>query len=208
METNYSQIILNIVTIISIIVGLNYLRPIKNNVYGATFTYWENIKVRLSIILQYLSKDYNIINNLYSKTTRENWSGALTPNDNSILRFKNIVDETLKYIESAENQMPVYVGWSKDYQVIINFLVDVVVNDITNPNNFFKYKNKQTMMERDNYCKKICSTISTINNAIIDKQTILEKQLCRYNKISSIVLNLSVSQILTTLKQKVLRKSQ
>ncbi len=169
-----SSILMGVIAII----GINYLKPLKDKTVTATFTFWAQLRVRLISIKKWLDQDCGLLDNLYSPSAKKDIS-ELTPQNTRIQEFKKIVQSTIKYIEDADDQMPAYEGWSDDYSALIGYLQDMIVYDICNHDDFFKFNKKITDNDREKYKNEICDTIDRVCDGIKKKQSEIEKKLCK-----------------------------
>ena len=124
----------------------------------------------------YISCDVGVLDNLYSSDSRKNWD-ILSPDDSRIEEFKSIVNEALNFLKRSPDQMPAYNGWSKDYGELIKFLNDVIVFDVCNNDQHFKFYDEKTLEERNKYAKEIQDLIQKMHSGIAKKQESIESQL-------------------------------
>ena len=158
------------------IIGLGYIKPLKDKTRAATFTFWSQLSVRLTVIRKWIEQDNGLLDNMYSGNAKIEWS-VLAPSTERITQFKEIVQSTLDYIKETSDQMPAYKGWSKDYAEIINYLSDMVIYDIANNSEYFKFVTPVSENARTQYCSEICDTISKICTHIEAKQKKIEKKI-------------------------------
>lgn len=161
------------------ILGLSFIKPLKDKTFSATFTFWSQLRVRLKNISDWLEQDKDLLNNMYNSNIRKTWS-TLTPEIDRIESFKEIVEETLQYIQQAADQMPAFVGWSKEYNETIKNLQEFILFDICEPNKYFKYNKPETIEQRNQYISSICSSIDLLCNEIEEKQNKLEKKILKH----------------------------
>ncbi len=72
--------------------------------------------------------------------------------------------------------MPAYIGWTQDYNQIVEFLNDMIQFDIKDPDNYFKFKEPKTLQDRKKYCDDICIIMRRLCHNIEIKQREVEKQ--------------------------------
>lgn len=172
-----SHIFINIITGVSIIKGIGYLKGLKEKTNSATFNFWSQLRARLGEILSWLEDDYSLLDNMYEPVARNAWQSELASREERVKDFKKIVEETINYIKSTPDQMPAYKGWTNDYIFLIAFLNDVIKYDVTNANRYFKYRGQISKPERDNICKNICVVLERLCIGITDKQIRIENQI-------------------------------
>lgn len=166
-------ICLNIITGVGLIRGFFYLKSLKEKRYAATFTFWIHLRIRLKELLSWLENENGLICNLYDSKIVAEWESFLPPEKERIVEFKMKVEETIQYIKSTPDQMPAYKGWTADYNVLIDFLNDVIQYDICNSKKYFKFK-KGTMSDMKTYCDSVCNSIRKLCNNIEEKQNDIE----------------------------------
>ena len=177
-------IIISIVTGVSIIRGIRYLKTLKEKQYLATFTFWSQINVRIIRIHNLLTENKGLLNNLYPPKARTLWEVSSPPIE-IVNEFKNLVCQTLEYLESTTDQMPAYLGWSNDFSEFMSFLTEIVQYDICKDNEYFF---NETMMkhptkgDRDKYWKHTRNLTERLMCGIKDRQTLIEAELYRRNK--------------------------
>lgn len=84
------------------IIGLGYIRPLKDKTRAATFTFWSQLSVRLTVIRKWIEQDNGLLDNMYSSDAKKEWS-VLAPNTDRITQFKEIVQSTLNYIKETSD---------------------------------------------------------------------------------------------------------
>ena len=178
---SYCNIISDILVGVVAIIGVGCLKPLKDKTLSATFNFWSQLRVRLLTIKKWLEQDCGLLDNLYSPESKININ-ILTPEDTRIMEFKKNVQSTLEFIENSNDQMPAYIGWSKDYSQMIAYLEDMIVYDIGDPRRFFKFQHQITESDRKKYRDEICTTIFKICHGIEEKQNQIEKRLCEKRK--------------------------
>lgn len=172
----YANIFSSILTGVVAILGLGYLKPLKDKTLSATFTFWSQLSVRLMVVQKWMKLDPSVLNNMYSPEARMGLT-ALTSDEDRIKGFKNAIQSTIDYIESAEDQMPAYRGWSGDYTKLISYLGDMLVYDVCDSEHYFKFSTHATDEDRNEYCKEICETIDKICTEIEKRQKKVEKRI-------------------------------
>lgn len=172
-----STIFLSIVTGVSIIRGIGYLKSYKDRKNAATFTFWSQLRMRLIKLFNWLDNDHSLLDNLYPEDLRNSWESNLQAEAERVAEFKKGVQETIQYIESTSDQMPVYIGWTEDYNKLIEFLYDIIQYDICNPNKYFKFKENKSLRDREQYCVFMCELIKKMCAQIEQKQKDIERHI-------------------------------
>lgn len=172
-----SYIFLNLGLGVGAFRGLRYLKTYKEKRDAATFTFWVQLRVRMMEIKSWLESEYSLVNCLYDKNIRSTWEGESGADDKRIEIFKELVQETLEFIKSSSDQIPAYTGWTDDYNKFIAFLTDVILFDISNGDNYFKFEENCSINERNKYIEEICTTIERICERIVLKQQNIENDL-------------------------------
>lgn len=172
----YANIGVSILTGVVAIIGLGYLKPLKDKTRAATFTFWSQLSVQLTVISKWIEQDNGVLDNMYSGNAKRAWS-VLTPDSERIKQFKEIVQATLNYIKETDDQMPAYEGWSEDYTRVIGYLSDMVVYDISNNTGYFKFVTEASEDQRKKYCSEICDAIKKLCDGIVEKQKEIEKKI-------------------------------
>lgn len=157
--------------------GLKYLKTYKEKRDTATFTFWVQLRVRMMEIKSWLESEGSLVNCLYDKNIRSTWEGESGSDNKRIEIFMKLVQETLEFIKSSSDQMPAYSGWTDDYNKFIAFLTDVILFDISNGDNYFKFEEDCSINERNKYIEDICATIERMCKEIVLKQQDIENEL-------------------------------
>lgn len=178
---NFVGITLDIITMMGIIIGLGCLKVLRDKTYGATFGFWTQFYNRVYELLKWLEDDKSIIDNLYSPQARKPWASNLAPSGSRTREFKERVEEMLKFLEESSDQMPAYIGWTTDYNFLIDFFYDVKQYDICDASDSFKFCTPVDISERDRYCEKIVKTMTHMCHGIKQRQNAIEKRIYKLN---------------------------
>lgn len=166
----------NVFTGVVAIIGIGYIKPLKDKTRAATFTFWSQLSIRLTVIRKWIEHDNGILDNMYSSNAKMGWS-ILAPDTDRIKQFKEIVQATLDYLEETSDQMPAYKGWSEDYTKLIEYLSDIIIYDIADNTGYFKFIAPVREDQREQYCSEICEIIVRICSGIENKQKEIEKKI-------------------------------
>lgn len=173
------SILLNVITGVGIIIGLGYLKSLKDKTYTAAFGFWSQFYNRIYELLRWLKADNSIISNMYSPQARRMWENDLIEVNDRTKEFKEKVQSMLEFMMQESDQMPAYIGWADDYNKLMEFFYDIIQYDICNIHDFFKFCEPVNIEEKNNYCKKIIETMEHICKEIKNRQEILEKRIYR-----------------------------
>lgn len=181
---NFKDLMQGIFIIVSGILaikGIRYINLLRKKRVEVVYGYWTHILIRLKAMKTMIKNDHAIINNLFAPRCVEEWTitGAPTSTDN-ILCFKTTAEETLEFMKQASDQLPAFKGWSENYQHVVDFIIDILFYDITDPNRNFKY-DKGGVDARDEECKKIEGILETMINGIEHEQKSLEKKILKHD---------------------------
>lgn len=170
---------LNFITGVGIIIGLGYLKSLRDKTYNATFGFWAQFYNRIYELLRWLKEDNSVINNLYSPQARKPWENDLAEVSDRTKEFKEKVNDILDFLMHEADQMPAYVGWASDYNKLLEFFYDIVQYDICNTNKCFKFWKPVDIEERNKYCEEVINTMENVCIGIKKRQKILEKRIYR-----------------------------
>ncbi|MCI9175857.1 MAG: hypothetical protein HFH49_13130 [Lachnospiraceae bacterium] len=95
--------------------------------------------------MNWLKEDDTLINNLYDSKIRKTWESELSQDDNRTEEYKVIAKKTIEYIEKTQDQMPAYIGWTSDFNIIVEFLNDLIQYDICDAKRYFKFISHKTL---------------------------------------------------------------
>lgn len=174
--SSVAGIFLSIVTGVSMIFGMRYLKSLKEKKLAASFSFWSQIKLKIIRLHNYLLWNKEIINNLYSSESRIRWEEKEVAMQ-QLQEFKELAVDILNYLDKTPDQMPAYIGWSKDMLEFIDFLSKIVQYDICNNNSMFIKDGIVEKAERDAYYAEICNTMQSLIDGIQIGQNKLEAKL-------------------------------
>lgn len=171
-------ILISIITGVSIILGMRYLKSLKEKYTVATFTFWSQINVRIVRLYSLLKGEKRFLNNMYPPAVQANWeTNNLT--HQRVKEYQDLVKDTLKFLESTDDQMPAYVGWSEDFKEFIQFLTDIIQYDICNNSGQFVENISGIISDRDTYWEKMCGVMERLQVGINKRQKEIEKDICK-----------------------------
>ena len=116
---------------------------------------------------------------MYSNEAKGSWENLLTPSESKIKEFKTIVEETIQYAKSANDQMPAYIGWSDDYNKVLEYLNDMIIYDISNSKYGFKFNTPVSRQDAESYIDSICAVIDKVCMSIDKRQKVIELEILR-----------------------------
>lgn len=166
-----------VIALVVIIIGLSWITPLKEKQHAASFSFWSQVRIRLIRISGYLKSDDKLLFYLYSSGARIEWNGKLGPNPDDCKPLKDAVEETLSFLQDADDQMPPYAGWTDDYTELLNSLTDIIVFDICDSESKYKYLTPVDYSELSELSKTKYLHLDAICEKIENKQKEIEKKL-------------------------------
>lgn len=121
-----SDIIVNVVVIIGGIMGLNYVKKLREKQKESTFNYLTKLNVRLKYFEITVEEfAYDIKTRLVPKRLRRDTSAEkILTVTNMFTQLTKNAEETLKFLKNENDQMPATRGWVDCFNTFIEFLVD------------------------------------------------------------------------------------
>lgn len=169
-------IFLSVITGVSMIFGMRYLKSLKEKKLAASFSFWSQIKLKIIQLLNYMLSNKEIINNFYSTESRLRWEEKEVAMQ-QLEEFKKLTVDIIKYLDETPDQMPAYIGWSNDMLQFIDFLSKVVQYDICKSDSMYLKNGIVEKEERDAYYADICNTMQSLIDGIQRGQAELEVNL-------------------------------
>lgn len=167
----------NFFALVVIIIGLSWLKPLKEKQNAASFTFWSQLRVRLIKVHGHLMANDMCLFYLFDPTVCEGWDGVLAPDPEIFRSLRDTVEETLNFLQGADDQMPPYPGWTNEYTELLGYLTDIVAFDICNPKAKFKYMETVEYGDLLGLRNKVCNLIESISTKIEAKQVFIENKL-------------------------------
>ncbi len=167
----------SLLALVVIIIGLRWIKPLKEKQSAASFTFWSQLRIRLIKIRGYLKSNDQCLYYLYSPGVRNKWDAILAPSPMEFTSLKDAVEETLIFLQSAEDQIPPYPGWTDNYTNLLYYLTDIVIFDICDSSGKFKFTNSVDYSHLSNLQELICNLIDSMCTEIVNKQEDIEKKL-------------------------------
>lgn len=172
------EILISIITGVSVILGLHYLKSLKEKYTVATFTFWSQINVRIVLLCSLLKEEKRFLNNMYPQDIQANWETS-NLSQKRVKEYQDLVKDTLNFLKSTDDQMPAYVGWSEDFKEFIQFLTNIIQYDICNSTGQFVENVSGIISERDTYWENVCSVMERLQAGINKKQKEIEEEICK-----------------------------
>lgn len=163
--------------LVVIIIGLSWLKPLKEKQRAASFTFWSQLRVRLIKIHSHLRANDMCLYYLYDPSVCRQWDGVLAPEPEIFRSLRDAVDETLDFLQGADDQMPPYSGWTSEYTRLLEYFTDIIAFDICESSAKFKYKEKAEYSDLSKLQNKLCELIESICAKIESKQLFIERKL-------------------------------
>lgn len=164
-------------TLVVIVIGLSWLKPLKEKQRAASFTFWSQVRIRLIRIHGHLVANDKCLYYLYDPVVSRQWDGILAPPPETFRSLKDMVEETLNFLQGADDQMPPYLGWTEEYTKLLEYLSDIVAFDICDSTTKFKYKETVEYQDLSQLRDGICKLIKDICDKIKTKQLSIEYKL-------------------------------
>lgn len=167
----------SLLALVVIIIGLNWIKPLKEKQSAASFTFWSQLRIRLIRIRGYIKSNDQCLYYLYGPKARNNWDAILAPSPMEFRSLKDAVEEILTFLQSAEDQIPPYLGWTDNYTNLLDYLTDIVIFDICDSGGKFKFTNPVGYSHLLALQESICTLIDSMCKEIVNKQEDIEKKL-------------------------------
>ncbi len=171
------KIIVGIVAIIGGVIAIMYFRKMREKRLNASFCYLSRLKVRINYLYNTFSDNSeDIIYRFIPEAERRLPDTAKSLFINNIIKtFSNNANETLNFLKQQDDQMPSKRGWTKWFDVFIDFLEDCQnIGD----EKYFKWNNldKNKMNE---YITLNLKNMKKMLDSIIEYQIEVESKICK-----------------------------
>lgn len=163
--------------VVVIIIGLSWLKPLKEKQNAASFTFWSQLRVRLIKVRSYLMANDKCLYYLFDPKVCREWDGVLAPDPEDFRSLKGAVEETINFLQGADDQMPPYLGWTNEYTELLEYLTDIVAFDICDPKAKFRYTDTVEYRYLSGSRDKLSKLIESICTKIKVKQLFIENKL-------------------------------
>lgn len=182
----------SLLALVVIIIGLSWLKPLKEKQSEASFTFWSQLRIRLFRICGHIKSNDQCLYYLYAPEARSDWDAILAPDPDKFRSLKDTVEEALTFLQNAKDQIPPYSGWTDDYTELLGHLTDIIVYDICNSIEKFKFKDPVEYSNLSRTQESICILIDSMCKKIVSKQENIEKKLtiAWYKRIKNVVVKL------------------
>lgn len=167
----------SLLALVVIIIGLSWLKPLKEKQSAASFTFWSQLRIRLIKVRGHLMADEKCLYYLYDPKVSGEWESTLAPEPEDFRPLRDVIEETLNFLQGADDQMPPYSGWTNNYTELLEYFTDIVAFDICNSKAKFKYTTKADYCDLTQLRDKICNLIESICTKIESKQLSIENKL-------------------------------
>ena len=164
----------SILTLIGLLWGTGYIHTLRNKQESVLFGFWSQLRVKLEKIGAFLENDNGLINNIYEPDKRETFEGSVPPKSDQVVRFKKMIDDLDTFLQSSKDQLPAYKGWNTQLNVIIEFITNMNLYDLTDSEESFVVKD---FPEREAYCKTVVTAIKKMCSEIKKKQNKIENRI-------------------------------
>lgn len=163
--------------LVVIIIGLSWLKPLKEKQSAASFTFWSQLRVRLIKVHSHLMANDNCLYYLYDPKVCRGWEGVLAPEPEDFRPLRKVIEETLDFLQKEDDQMPPYHGWTNEYTELLEYLTDIVAYDICDSKAKFKYTDTVEYCSLLQLRDMLCNLIESICEEIKSKQLSIENKL-------------------------------
>ena len=173
-----------VVEIILLVIGTTTFSRYKKKKEAAAFTFWSQFHAYLIEILSWLEQGECIVNNLYTsdlRIKREESNAIFTPE--TLYNFKGRVEEVIRFIQTADNQIPACKGFTKNYNYVIRCMFDMISYDICDPDKRFKYRKQDcNICAPEVYVNKLYEAVNCLCTSIETEQIKIENKICKKRK--------------------------
>lgn len=175
--STFSDIVVNVVVIIGGILGLSYIKRMRDKQSDATFSYLMRLNIRLKYFKIFFEKYRDdIMGRFYPENYRREPSvDRMNLVEETIQNLSQQAEETLDFLRNEDNQLPAKSGWVDN----INQFVELLINceQLKNKEYFIWTENKDVEKEREEHYEEIMKIINTLLNMVNARQKELEDKI-------------------------------
>jgi len=177
------EIIKILIEIIILVIGTMTICRYRKRTEAASFTFWSQFHAYLIEIRSWLEQGEGIVNNLYVQSLRNQEEGSSVFTSETLKDFKGRVEEVIRFIQTAENQIPAYKGFTADFNYVMRCLFDIISYDVCDPDKRFKYRDQcNGYVDPKKYVIKLYGAINRICECIENEQIKIENKISRKPK--------------------------
>lgn len=136
--TKLTACIAAIVALATAIIALTSIGRYRDKIDSATFSFWSQLRFGIISLHDRLDANHAIIKNMYRINGTYDTTNSPLVDELELEDFYQSAAQLLKKIETADNQVPVYIGWTSDFTELVKFLIDVQRYDIRKTDEKFK----------------------------------------------------------------------
>lgn len=175
--STFSDIIVNVIVIIGGILGLSYIKRMREKQSDATFSYLMRLNIRLKyfkIIFEKYRDD--IMGRFYPENFRREPSvERMNLVDETIQNLSQQAEETLNFLRNEDNQLPAKKGWIENINQFIDLLISC--EQLKNREYFIWTENEDIEKEKERHYEEIMKIINTLLKMVNERQKELENKL-------------------------------
>lgn len=166
---SYTNIIENLIIFVGGIMGIIFWRRLRNKQENAIFSYLTQLQVRIKTLYEIFEQYHtSIMERFLPQTSRRTDITSQTTFIDGIIRsFVTEADETLKFLEKTDDQMPASKNWPQLFNCLIEFLLDAKYLSM---DTFYKWPQGNYEQLKDNYYNKHIENLKSILAAIDENQ--------------------------------------
>lgn len=178
--STFSDIIVNFIVIIGGVLGLSYIKRMREKQSDATFSYLMRLNIRLKYFKIIFEKYRdNIMGRFYPETYRREPSvERMNLVEETIQDLSQQAKETLDFLRNEDNQLPAKKGWVENINQFIELLI--ICEQLKNREYFMWTENEDIEKEKDGHYKEIMKIINTLLNMVNERQKELENKIFKY----------------------------
>lgn len=175
------NIVVNILVIYGGILGLQYIKKMREKQVDSTFSYLTKLNIRLKYFYEILSIYGEDIMDRFvpAGCRREIAADRVCVVDETIKRLSSNATETLGFLKNEDNQMPAEVGWTTCFNKFIEFLIDC---EQINENNYFKWMVTADLeQKKKKYYDTNLTNIDKLLQMVCTQQCKVEEDIFKHN---------------------------
>lgn len=165
---------LELTGIIATILGINYIRDIRQKQREATFSFLSKLRVRLDYLESILKTYKSEFLDSLSRTTDDEIKDKNPFSQQKMCDLEEWCENTLQFLRDEENQYPAAKGWSAHLCVLIDFLS--VCKNISNKE-YYYWDDGTNDEEKNAYYNYHVNNIREMTQMISDLQYKMENVL-------------------------------
>lgn len=173
----FTDIMVNGIIFIGGVLGISYLSKLKDKNLNAILGHSS----RLTVYIHYLQSNFeefkdDILERFKPQNIRDEPPLARQELVANIIKdFSKMAHDTLSFLRSEDNQMPISLGWVEQYNMFLDFLIDC---EKIKDESYYKWDENENFQEiSEDYFNKHSKNMINMINAISTHQKNIEKKL-------------------------------